>query len=263
MTMAQDLIGRIQRTVSILGNFMKDIGAIFTGSTKVFGAVLTNITTLDFFDSNKRLSTALGELESVFDDMNKQFDDGLKTLTTPLGQMPGEAPVPPTGTDYTMPPEQVGRGGGQTYESAGGQKIKKSEFGRGFGAKDNLGSGKSPKGHTGQDVGMASGTPLSIVAPGVVHFTATGDNGGYGNLVVIKLDDGRYIKLNHLSKILVKQGDRVGSGSGANGGVTVVGLVGSTGLSTGPHMHIDVGSGFDRGTYFITGLVDPAEFILL
>ena len=112
ITMAQDLIGRIQKTVTILGNFMRDIGAIFTGSTKVFGAVLTNITNLDFFDSNKRLSTALGELESVFDDMNKQFDDGLKTLTTPLGQMPGEAPVPPTGTDYTMPPEQVGRGGG-------------------------------------------------------------------------------------------------------------------------------------------------------
>ena len=112
MTMAQDLMGRIQKTVNILGNFMRDIGGIFTGSTKVFGAVLTNITTLDFFDSNKRLSTALGELESVFDDMNKQFDDGLKTLTTPLGQMPGEAPVPPTGTDYTMPPEQVGRGGG-------------------------------------------------------------------------------------------------------------------------------------------------------
>jgi murein DD-endopeptidase MepM/ murein hydrolase activator NlpD len=114
ITMAQDLIGRIQKTVTILGNFMKGIGGIFTGSTKVFGAVLTNITSFDFFDSNKRLSTALGELESVFGDMNKQFDDGLKTLTTPLGQMPGEAPVPPTGTDYTMPPEQVGRGGGGT-----------------------------------------------------------------------------------------------------------------------------------------------------
>ena len=120
ITMAQDLIGRIQRTVSILGNFMKGIGGIFTGSTKVFGAVLTNITSFDFFDSNKRLSTALGELESVFGDMNKQFDDGLKMLTTPLGQMPGEAPVPPTGTDYTMPPEQVGRGGG----TGGGGKWK-------------------------------------------------------------------------------------------------------------------------------------------
>jgi murein DD-endopeptidase MepM/ murein hydrolase activator NlpD len=262
MSMAQNLIGRIQRTVNILGNFMKDIGAIFTGSTKVFGAVLTNITTLDFFDSNKRLDKALGELESVFGDMNKQFDDGLKTLTTPLGQMPGEQPVPPTGTDYTMPPEQVGRGGGQTYESAGGQKIKKSEFGRGFKVKDNLGSGKSAFGHTGQDVPMASGTPLSLVATGVVVDASTGYNGGYGNFVVIKLDDGRYIKINHLSKILVKQGDKVGAGSGANGGVRVIGLVGSSGLSTGPHMHLDVGTGYSRGPASITGLMDPTEFIL-
>ena len=111
MTMAQDLIGRIQRTVSILGNFMRDIGAIFTGSTKVFGAVLTNIKTLDFFDSNKRLDKALGELESVFGDMNKQFDDGLKTLTTPLGQMPGEQPVAPTGTQYYSPTSEEKSGG--------------------------------------------------------------------------------------------------------------------------------------------------------
>jgi hypothetical protein len=116
ITMAQDLIGRIQRTVSILGNFMRDIGAIFTGSTKVLGAVFTNITSLDFFDSNKKLSTALGELESVFDDMNKQFDDGLKTLTTPLGQMPGEAPVPPTGTDYTQPAGSGSMKGGTNEE---------------------------------------------------------------------------------------------------------------------------------------------------
>jgi len=114
MTMAQDLMGRIQKTANILGNFVRDIGGIFVASTKVLGAVVTNITRLDFFDSQKRVSTALGDLESVFSDMNKQFDDGIKLLTTPLGQMTGETPVPPAGTDYTMPPEQVGRGGGGT-----------------------------------------------------------------------------------------------------------------------------------------------------
>lgn len=118
IAMVQDLIGRIQRTVNILGNFMKDIGGIFVGSTKVFGAVLTNITTLDFFDTNKRLSTALGELESVFDDMGKQFDDGLKTLTTPLGQMPGEQPIAPTGTQYYSPTSEEKSGG---YTGSGGK----------------------------------------------------------------------------------------------------------------------------------------------
>lgn len=116
MTMAQDLMGRIQRTVDILGNFMKDIGGIFTGTTKVFGAVLTDITTLDFFDTHKRLRTALGDLEDVFGDMGKQFDDGFKTLTTPLGQMAGEQPVPPTGTDYTKPPGAGSMKGGSSEQ---------------------------------------------------------------------------------------------------------------------------------------------------
>lgn len=149
----------------------------------------------------------------------------------------------------------------EEFESTGGQRIKRSEFGRGFGVRDGLGSGASAKGHTGLDVPMPSGTPLSVVPPGVVHFTATGDNNGYGNLVVIKLDDGRFIKLNHLSQINVKVGDRVGEGSGESGAIKVVGKVGSTGLSTGPHMHVDLGSGFDKNTYFTTGLVDPSGFI--
>jgi murein DD-endopeptidase MepM/ murein hydrolase activator NlpD len=263
ITMAQDLIGRIQKTINILGNFMRDIGGIFSGSTKVLGAVFTNITSLDFFDSHKRLSTALGELEGVFTDMNKQFDDGIKLLTTPLGQMEGEQTPAPPGTKYENESFQPsGTSGGQTYESTGGQKIKKSEFGRGFKVKDNLGSGKSAFGHTGQDVPMASGTPLSIVATGVVIEASTGYNGGYGNFVAIRLDDGRYIKINHLSKILVKQGDKVGAGTGANGGVRVIGLVGSSGLSTGSHMHIDVGTGYNRGPANITGLMNPSEFIL-
>ena len=118
ITMAQNLMGRIQKTVSILGNFMRDIGAIFTGSTKVLGAVFTNITSFDFFDSNKRLSTALGELESVFGDMNKQFDDGLKMLTTPLGQMPGEEQIAPTGTQYYSPTSEDKSGG---YTGSGKQ----------------------------------------------------------------------------------------------------------------------------------------------
>ena len=149
-----------------------------------------------------------------------------------------------------------------------GKKISKSEFGRGFGVKDGIGSGKSRTGHTGLDVPMDPGTPLSIVPPGTVHFTATeGISNGYGNLVVIKLDDGRFIKLNHLSKILVTPGEKVGAGSGKDGGVKVVGLVGYTGYTVpkgpgGSHMHIDVGTGFDKTTFYTLGLQDPAPFVI-
>jgi len=264
ITMAQELIARMQRLSTIVSGFFNNTVSIFRGFGNVLGAVGKNILTFDFTDSNKRVENAVKGLGSTFDDMQSQFDEGFRLLTTSLGEgiASGEN-AKPLGTKYENESFQPsGPSGGQIYESAGGQKIKKTEFGRGFKVKDNLGSGKSAFGHTGQDVPMALGTPLSLVATGVVVDASTGYNGGYGNFVVIKLDDGRYIKINHLSKILVKQGDKVGAGSGANGGVRVIGLVGSSGLSTGPHMHLDVGTGYNRGPANITGLMNPAEFIL-
>jgi len=268
--LGKEFIARIQKAGQIISSVANDAINIVGGFGNVLGAVGKNILSFDILDSSKRLQNAVGDLNASFEDMGKQFNDGFKLVSTPLTTKSGEgsysgANVPSTGTPSTNEgayPETPMPSGGQLYESKGGQKIKRSEFGRGFKVKDNLGSGKSAFGHTGQDVPMETGTPLSLVATGVVVEASTGYNGGYGNFVVIKLDDGRYIKINHLSKILVKQGDKVGAGSGANGGVRVIGLVGSSGLSTGPHMHLDVGTGYNRSSAAITGLMNPAEFIL-
>lgn len=268
--LGKEFIARLQKAGQIISSVASDAINIVGGFGNVLGAVGKNILSFDIFDSSKRLQNAVGDLNASFEDMGKQFNDGFKLVSTPLTTKSGEgsysgANVPSTGTpspDQGAYPETPMPSGGQLYESKGGQKIKRSEFGRGFKVKDNLGSGKSAFGHTGQDVPMETGTPLSLVATGVVVEASTGYNGGYGNFVAIKLDDGRYIKVNHLSKILVKQGDKVGAGSGANGGVRVIGLVGSTGLSTGSHMHIDVGTGYNRSSAAITGLMNPAEFIL-
>ena len=147
------------------------------------------------------------------------------------------------------------------YNVTGASKITKSEFGsRGFKTKDGLGSGATAFGHTGRDVGLPSGTPLSVVPPGTVIEASTGHNGGYGNFVAIKLDDGRVIKSNHHSKNLVKTGDRVGMQP--DGSVKPFALVGSTGLSTGPHMHLDLGTGYTKGSAAVTGLMNPDGFIL-
>ena len=147
------------------------------------------------------------------------------------------------------------------YNVTGANKITAAEFGsRGFQVQDNLGSGATAFGHTGRDVSMPQGTPLSLVAPGTVVEASTGHNGGYGNFVVIKLDDGRYVKSNHHSKNLVKAGDRVGMQS--DGSVKAYAEVGSTGLSTGPHMHLDLGTGYNPGPAAVTGLMNPDNFIL-
>ncbi|MEM8503447.1 MAG: peptidoglycan DD-metalloendopeptidase family protein [Cyanobacteria bacterium P01_D01_bin.1] len=88
--------------------------------------------------------------------------------------------------------------------------------------------------HTGTDIAAAQGTPVLAAQDGVI--TATGAAGGYGLMVVMQHDleeetfESRYA---HLSEIFVESGEAVNKGD-------VVGLVGSTGNSTGPHLHFEM-----------------------
>ena len=140
--------------------------------------------------------------------------------------------------------------------SGGAQKITSSMFGsRGFRTRDGLGSGATAFGHTGRDVGMPHGTKLSLAMPGKVIESDTGHNGGYGNFMVIKMADGRYIKSNHHSANLLAEGANVVPGQ-------AFAKVGNTGLSFGAHMHLDVGTGpYDSQSASLGGLMDPDPFI--
>lgn len=87
--------------------------------------------------------------------------------------------------------------------------------------------------HTGIDIAADTGTPVRVVAPGVVTFT--GWAGNYGNLVKVRHEtqDGSFETwYGHLSVISVKKGAVVEEN-------TIIGLVGSTGRSTGPHLHFE------------------------
>jgi hypothetical protein len=85
--------------------------------------------------------------------------------------------------------------------------------------------------HAGTDIGGAYGTPLVAASAGIV--TMAGPNGGYGNCVVVDHGDGITTLYGHQSVIAVSRGDRVPAGRR-------IGAVGSTGLSTGPHLHVEV-----------------------
>lgn len=82
--------------------------------------------------------------------------------------------------------------------------------------------------HPGIDFRAATGTTVGAAAPGTVEFA--GPRGGFGNAIVIKHPDGFSTLYGHLSGIFVNQGDAVNAGQ-------PIGLSGSTGLSTGPHVH--------------------------
>jgi murein DD-endopeptidase MepM/ murein hydrolase activator NlpD len=87
--------------------------------------------------------------------------------------------------------------------------------------------------HNGVDYAAASGTPVSTIGDGtVIH---AGRKGSYGNMVIIRHPNGWKTYYGHLSKISkgIKKGRTVQQGQ-------IIGNVGSTGLSTGPHLHYEV-----------------------
>ncbi|GEM_PF-4691154 len=92
--------------------------------------------------------------------------------------------------------------------------------------------------HPGIDIKGAMGTPVYAAGEGTV--TEAGWNrGGYGNQVILTHTDGKRTRYAHLSRISVKVAEGVRQGE-------VIGLVGSTGRSTGPHLHFEVIAGGRR-----------------
>jgi murein DD-endopeptidase MepM/ murein hydrolase activator NlpD len=102
-----------------------------------------------------------------------------------------------------------------------------------FGVRSSpfAGEGGSPEMHTGIDIAARTGTPVTATGGGTVQIA--GNNGGYGLLVVINHGQGITSWYGHNSRLLVSPGQRVNAGD-------TIAEVGSTGRSTGPHVHYEV-----------------------
>lgn len=85
--------------------------------------------------------------------------------------------------------------------------------------------------HPGLDISTPMGTPIHAPAEGVV--ISCGEKGGYGNTIVIDHGNGIVTRYGHLASYSVKPGQRIRRGD-------AIGAVGSTGRSTGPHLHYEV-----------------------
>ena len=100
--------------------------------------------------------------------------------------------------------------------------------------------------HRGVDIAAATGTPIVASAPGVVE-QAGWNNGGYGNLVDIRHPDGSLTRYAHNSRLLVQAGQQVEQGQ-------PIAEMGSTGYSTGPHLHFEIHQPLE-------GTINPIAFM--
>ena len=121
--------------------------------------------------------------------------------------------------------------------------VGEVEFTSGFGVRVDPFLGR-PAMHTGLDFRAATGDPVRATANGKV--ASSGWAGGYGRMVEIDHGNGLSTRYGHLSEINVKVGDVVKIGQ-------VIGAVGSTGRSTGPHLHYE--------TRIDGEAVDPQKFL--
>lgn len=113
--------------------------------------------------------------------------------------------------------------------------------------------------HNGVDIPLKEGEPIYATFDGRVRYSKDSKT-GYGQLVIIRHDNGLETYMGHLSKRLVKEGDWVTAGQ-------VIGEGGSTGRSTGPHLHFETryyGQSFDpeRLIDFSTGMLRRETFLL-
>ncbi|MDO9359795.1 MAG: M23 family metallopeptidase [Polaromonas sp.] len=153
--------------------------------------------------------------------LSAEFVNAGKSFQAMWFQAPGEGPQAKGGY-YTLDGQSLRR----AYLSS---PVEFSRISSGFSMRFHPILQKW-RAHLGTDFAAATGTPARTVGDGVVEFA--GVQNGYGNVVFVKHRNGHETVYAHLSKISVQRGQTVSQGQ-------TIGLVGSTGWATGPHLHFE------------------------
>lgn len=138
---------------------------------------------------------------------------------------------------------QAGLGQRELSFSGEGRAVAKGWISSFFGHRHDPFTGRKAF-HSGVDIVGKEGSEIKALASGIVSYANV--KGGYGRLVEIKHADGLSTRYGHTKEILVKPGQLVRKGD-------IIALLGSSGRSTGPHLHLEVhkeGKPVDPGQYF-------------
>jgi len=229
----------------VIVSFKKRLGRVlgWLATASVFGTIVLLIA-YNFLDSpkEKQLKREIAQLQDQYDLLNridqltrqlyiqsKSFDEVFKLAkqkSQMLASIPGIQPVSIKGSSRLV--------------SGFGYRIHPIY--------------KTAKMHTGIDFAAPTGTPIYSTGNGVVSQTEFNGR-GYGNNVVINHGYGYQTLYGHMTKFVVRPGQKVQRGD-------LIGYVGSTGSSTGPHCHYEVikdGNKIDPINYFYNDLT-PQEY---
>lgn len=161
----------------------------------------------------------MGDIMAYNDiDSDKDLAIGI-TIIIPDGE--AQVYVAPSGA-ASNPTEALHGAGGPVYKN---YYIRPIDGGR---------KSQGLHGYNAVDLAASTGTPIHASASGIVIVSRSGGyNGGYGSYVVISHPNGTQTLYGHMSKVTALQGQAVNQGD-------TIGLVGSTGKSTGPHVHFEI-----------------------
>lgn len=178
-------------------------------------------------DTLSGLSTKFGVTERDIVGFNKTEGDKLivgENIIIPGGKIS-------TQVNVKNPIKNQGKNGKTDTNSKNNTKVGSSGMIRPINGVKTQGI----HGNNGVDFGANIGTPVYAAMDGVVTLTRGGDswNGGYGNYIVIKHNNGIQTLYAHLSNISINKGQNVDRGQ-------VIGKSGNSGQSTGPHLHFEV-----------------------
>jgi murein DD-endopeptidase MepM/ murein hydrolase activator NlpD len=163
------------------------------------------------------------QLEAQFEQQREQLEAEKAQIDAMVTQLQAE---------YDSEAQGLGGGSGQF------SWPERGPITQGFGCTDLLGEPYDPNCpthhfHTGIDIGCDFGNPIAAADAGVVSYVNYGWGGGYGNFILITHGNGYSTLYAHLSSIGVSVGQGVRRGQ-------VIGAEGSTGYSTGPHLHFEI-----------------------
>ena len=252
-----DREARLESRITIATSFASDSSAAPGGMAGVLARVQMS---LDGVEGRQR--AALNSLEESYDSKMRRMRGVFTDLGLDLSEMEKAAPkaavggpfvpVKPASSDnYDRQLFRINTARAQierlnrtlTLVPYRKPVIGEIELSSGFGVRSDPFLGR-PAMHTGLDFRASSGDPVRVTANGTV--ASAGWSGGYGRMVEVDHGNGLATRYGHLSEILVKVGEGVKIGQ-------VIGAVGSTGRSTGPHLHYE--------TRIDGEAVDPQKFL--